>query len=125
MTSPREREFDIAIGLTKRTASETAECDQFIRHTGFCWQAGIDNKYRRFIVMRDFHPWFLAHEIGHVFVFNRLHSKSGLMKPTADQADGGGYILKGDDYSFTKEDREEALRNKWRTFGRRVDPVTY
>lgn len=99
-----EDEFDIAIGFGQRLS----------------WRPTMDThamneiKYRRFLISESIHPWLIAHEVGHSFIFCQLHSTSGLMQPTM------GFFLGVDDYTFTKEDREEALRNKWRKFGELV-----
>lgn len=111
---PYSETFDIAVGFTERTGGETLGC--FLG----CWLAATDDTYRRFIIIKEFHPWFLAHEIGHTLIISRLHAESGLMKARIFPVVPGAYILSEGDHYFAPEDRAEALRNKWRKFGEKV-----
>lgn len=115
-TVPRTQEFDIAIGFTELSVGETVGCIVGIS----CWFGVADDTYRRYIVMRTLHPYFLAHELGHLFIFDRAHSDSGLMKAMVLAILPNVALIGSGDYYFAPEDRNEALRNKWRKFGGKV-----
>lgn len=105
ISSEREGEFDIAIGFGRQLP------EQVPAYT----EAMNESIYRRFIISMSTHPWLLAHEVGHSFIFCHVHSVSGLMQAY------GSVFMGANEYTFAKEDREEALRNKWRKFEERVE----
>lgn len=109
--------FDIAIGFARRT-------DSSLSCMNGSWVAVIENKYRRFIVSQETHPWFIAHEVGHAFILSKSHTDSGLMQPSIPGLAPGIYVLGTHDYVLGHDERNEALRNKWRTFGEQVDVVS-
>jgi len=117
VTKHREPKFDIAIGFARRSNTDLHCIDG-------SWAAVIENGYRRFIVSQELHPWFIAHEVAHAFVFSHTHSPEGLLKASASLILPGVYALAVDDYRLTAEDLDEALRNKWRKFGERVTVVS-
>lgn len=114
-TRPREASFDIVIGFAQMNGLSALGCSLL-----GCWLGLADDTYRRYIIMRNRHPWFIAHEVGHTLVLRTGHSDSGLMQPTVLGLIPGAYIISPNDYLFSPDDRSEALRNKWRTFGERV-----
>lgn len=76
----------------------------------------IDDVYRRFIVIKYFSSYTIAHELAHAFVFAYGHSDGGLLSP------GLIKILPlippvGKVWSFLEEDKKEILKNKNRYFG--------
>ncbi|MEK7118530.1 MAG: hypothetical protein AAB869_02860, partial [Patescibacteria group bacterium] len=104
LTNDYDATFDIAIGFGQQLPWQPRTKSSALN----------EDTYRRFILSTSTHPWILAHEIGHSFIFCHVHSASGLMQ--ADWPVSIGVL----DYTLTKKDREEALRNKWRKFGDRV-----
>jgi hypothetical protein len=68
----------------------------------------IDDRYRRYVIVRAYDKWALAHEVAHAFVFNRVHGQCLL---------GTGFYPAGSScYWLDKETWEEAMSNKFRDF---------
>jgi hypothetical protein len=94
------KDYDMAIAYSERNMVDIASC------VLWCWAGAIDQRYRRYIILRNFHRSVLMHEIGHAFIASHKHSWGLMAEDTA---------LMGD--YFTTADRNEILKNKWRSFG--------
>lgn len=75
--------------------------------------AVIDDRYRRFIVVRVYDKFILGHEVAHAFVFNTTHGSCLL---------GGMFYPAGSScYWLSKDVWEEAMSNKFRDFSVKPD----
>lgn len=101
--------FDLAVGFSPHNPGES-----LVKNLFGTWEGVIDDTFRRYIVMRVFDRRVLAHEVGHAFMFDRLHSSHGLMSAVTLYLVPG--IPLNESIYLTEEDRREMLRNKWRDF---------
>jgi hypothetical protein len=103
------RDQDLVIGFGSK-----APMDRVVGSLLGGWQAVTDDTYRRYIVMTSLDRHILLHEIGHAFIFSRVHSDSGLMQGVSLQLLPGMPVLASN--RLAAADREEVLANKWRDF---------
>ena len=105
--------WDMAIAITHQTPWG------FMAANTVGWiAAAIDDKYRRFIALREKSSYYLEHEVWHSFILSKDHSWNGIMSPlgvrlvplTSAFPIGGRHL--------NKAQRDEVLRNKWRDFNK-------
>lgn len=83
------------------------------------WKAVIDDRFRRYIVLKSTDWYDLAHELGHAFMLSHGHDWNGLMA-------GGQYGLPFiplylRSAHVSEELRAEVAANKWRDFSLEVN----
>ena len=84
------------------------------------WVACIDDRWRRFIVMKEVDSVSLSHELGHAFTYQHDDNVFSLMAPM--QFPIVPYtllVLRGT--SITDSIYETIMKNKWRSFDEVVD----
>ncbi len=79
----------------------------------------IDDEYRRFIVVRRDRVRVLVHELGHAFLFRRVHT-GGVME-AFNVCMIGDRLCDNDSVCFLDSDAAEIIRNKWRDFEEKPD----
>jgi len=108
------RPFDVAIAIY--------EMDP-LQQLGFNlvggWGGVIDDEYRRFIVVRRDRVRVLVHELGHAFLFRRVHT-GGVME-AFNVCMIGDRLCDNDSVCFLDSDAAEIIRNKWRDFEEKPD----
>lgn len=113
--------FDIAIGIGETLLSTVQYYAMQIVPLPIPivnWQGVCDGEYRRYIRIKDQDPWFLMHELGHLFIFSHIHTDFGLMNP------GPFYFLPFiaiRDYKLYSIDFDEVQKNKFRDFNVKPD----
>ena len=104
-----DKPYDIAIGFYDMTP---------IERLGFNlaggWMGAIDDVYRRFIVIRRDQLHVLVHELGHAFIFDRVHSGGVMSDFTLCFV--GDHLCANSSVCFQEKDRREIAENKWRDF---------
>lgn len=83
------------------------------------WKAVIDDRFRRYIVLKSTDWYDLAHELGHAFMLSHGHDWNGLMA-------GGQYGLPFiplylRSAHVSEELQAEVVANKWRDFSQEVN----
>jgi hypothetical protein len=105
--------FDIAVGYAGYTAADyAAQALSFFVPVPF-WLGVIDDQAGKVVVVKTTDETVLMHELMHSFIFDYVHSETGLMAdarinllPFLPSLNRSHYI------SMT--DREQVLKNKWR-----------
>ena len=83
------------------------------------WAGVVDDKYRRFCVLKAIDAQILAHEMMHLFILDYDHSDQGLMGAVAFSLLPGvsmGHVC------LNEADRLAALKYKWREFDWDIRP---
>jgi hypothetical protein len=114
--------FDLIIGFSTRSiVSHLIEASSM----GWAWLGVIDDTWRKFIVIKMLDDRVLLHEIYHAFIFNTVHSSSGIMSNAIVKVPLAPILFNLPHY-ISNKDREEVLRNKWRDFSERPEiPAEY
>jgi hypothetical protein len=109
-------QFDMAVAFTKRTPGE------FVMRNvlGVDWDGCIDDTWRRYVILKALDKHALLHEVAHAFVLNQTHAAHGLLAPMTVQL-LPLVPLKIESLYLTAEDRNDFLRNKWRSFSERAE----
>ncbi len=127
--------WDMAIAVIKPTQLEITKCDiiSSMPLLGIfynpCFVAGIDDSWRRYIVMKTLNVNVLLHEIAcHGFIFHRAEGDTG-EEPSICDVSALKLPLGPPLYGqaiFSERDKKEILDNKWRVFGKKpVIPKKY
>lgn len=83
------------------------------------WKAVIDDRFRRYIVLKSTDWYDLAHELGHAFMLSHGHDWTGLM---AGGQHGLPFIpLYLRSANVSEDLRAEVVTNKWRDFSLEVN----
>ena len=115
--SSQGKHFDVAIGFLSNEL-----IDQVVGYFFADYKGAIDDRYRRFIIVKHKDVQTLLHEMAHAFILQSDHSLFGLMNPMSLQVlpllpevNSGLYL--------SPEDRQHILDNKWRPFGPRLAEI--
>lgn len=103
------RPYDIAIGVYQMDPLQVLG---FYLYGG--WMGAIDDVYRKFIVVRRESPEVLVHELGHAFLFERVHS--GRAMRAFKVCALGDYLCTDNSICFAAMDQMEIIMNRSRSF---------
>ena len=106
--------FDLAIGFY-----DMGILDRLAYDFAGGWQGVIDDVYRKFIVLRRDDLHVLMHELGHAFLLE--HSSGGGIMSSYVLCAVGDHMCDNYAVCFSRTEREEILRNKWRDFSVKPD----
>lgn len=107
-------DFDVVIGFYSEPASYTV-----LGNIMGNWKAVIDDRFRRYIVLKSTDWYDLAHEMGHAFMLSHTHDWTGLM---AGMQHGVPFIPLYLRSAHVSENlRVEVTANKWRDFSLEVN----
>ncbi len=110
IVSKEHKRYDLVIGFSSRSVTS-----YLMEMTVGVHLAAIDDTYRKFIIIKYLDKRVLMHEICHAFVFAKGHSYSGVMSALLIKLPLLPVIFNFPKY-VSEEDRQEILRNKWRSF---------
>lgn len=106
-------DWDIVIDVSEWSALDYIGHILFFNTT----EGYVDDCFRRIVVLKTRNCQIFVHEIFHLFIFSHNHS-GGVMSAFKFKIFPFTPTLNSTTY-LTKEDREEALKNKWRDFNQK------
>jgi hypothetical protein len=105
--------FDIAVGYTGYTGSDYAVQAVSLFVPLPFWVGVIDDQARKVMVLKTTDETVLMHELMHSFIFDYVHSETGLMAEARVQLLPFLPAVNRSHY-LSEKDREQVLKNKWR-----------